>query len=263
MTFAYSDACQKCHSTQFEDTHDSIHQQMIEAGNLNAPVCADCHGAHNIQFPDEPRATISNTCGTCHTEINAAYRESIHGKALIDEDNQDVPVCTDCHGVHNIQDPRTDAFRVQEPDLCAGCHANPELMGKYGISPDVYGLYNLSWHGVDVSVYKARWPNVWHESAVCSDCHGVHDIHPTDDPSSKVNVQNRLATCQQCHPGVGPNWLSAWVGHNRIDPQQTPALYYTEVFYGGLAPAVLWVSLGYVLLQALHALIERIRRSLP
>lgn len=263
MTFKYSDACAKCHSTQSEKAHDSIHQQMIESGNLIAPVCADCHGAHKTQPPGEPRAAISNTCGTCHTEINAEYRASIHGQALIDENNEDAPVCTDCHGVHNIQDPRTADFRVAEPDLCAGCHSDPDLMGKYGISADVYGLYNTSWHGVDVAVYKARWPTVWHDTAVCSDCHGVHNIRKTEDPASKVNPQNRLATCQQCHPGVGQNWLSAWVGHNRIDRQQTPALYYTEQFYSGLAPAVLWISLGYVFLQALHALIERIRRSLP
>jgi predicted CXXCH cytochrome family protein len=63
---------------------------------------------------------------------------------LIQEDNPDVPVCTDCHGVHNIQDPRTEQFRIEEPDLCAGCHANAELMSEYNLPANVYDLYKLS-----------------------------------------------------------------------------------------------------------------------
>jgi predicted CXXCH cytochrome family protein len=262
MTRTYYLACQKCHAANYEKAQDSMHAQVAEAGNLDAPVCTDCHGAHNVRPPDEPRAHISTTCGQCHTEINQEYSQSIHGSVLLGEDNPDVPVCTDCHGVHNIQDPRTAQFRVETPDLCAGCHADPELMAKYGLSADVYGLYDLSWHGVDVSVYKAQWPTIWHESAVCTDCHGIHNIRTTDDPASMVHPDNLLATCQTCHPGVGPNWTGSWTGHNRIDPERTPALYYTEVFYATFTPVVLWLSIIYVLLQIFHAIVDRVRRSL-
>jgi len=67
----------------------------------------------------------------------------------------------------------------------------------------------------------------WHNSAVCTDCHGVHGILKTDDRLRR-EPGNLLATCQKCHPSAGPNWTGAWVGHNRIDVQQTPLLYYTE-----------------------------------
>lgn len=262
MTLEYSERCQRCHSVQFEKTHDSIHNQIAQSGNRNAPVCADCHGSHAIQDPDEPRALVSITCSKCHEDIASEYGSSIHGGALISEDNPDVPVCTDCHGVHNIQDPRTPEFEVQTPDLCAGCHSNAEMMSRYGLSSDVYQLYDTSWHGMDLSVYRARWPTGWHESAICTDCHGVHAIRSTDDLASPTHPDNLLATCRQCHPDVGPNWTSAWVGHNRIDAQRTPILYYTEAFYSSLAPLVLWGSIFYVVLQALHALIVRIRRSM-
>ena len=72
-----------------------------------------------------------------------------------------------------------------------------------------------------------------------------------------------MDTCQQCHPGVGPNWTSAWVGHNRIDAQRTPVLFYTQGFYSKLAPLVLWASLLYVVLQVIHMLVDRIRGSMP
>jgi len=145
--------------------------------------------------------------------------------------------------------------------MCANCHANKELMDKYGLPSNVYNLYELSWHGVDVSVYKARWPTIWHESAVCSDCHGTHNIYSSEDPESMVNPDNLLKTCQKCHPGVSPNWTEAWTGHNEISYERTPWLFYIDVFYKTFTPVMLWVAGIYVFLQILRATIERVRRS--
>ena len=259
---SYYQSCQKCHTDQYDKTQDSMHANVAEAGNQNAPVCTDCHGSHYVTKPDEPRATVSQTCGHCHTDVYDAYKQSIHGDALINTDNPDVPVCTDCHGVHSIQDPRTSQFRVAEPELCAGCHANATLMGKYGLSADVYNLYKTSWHGVDVAVYEAKWPTIWHDTAVCSDCHDIHNILPADNPASTVNPANLLATCQKCHPGVGPNWTGAWTGHYKISLERTPFIYYVDVFYSSLAPAILWLSAIYVVLQIIRNTVARARRSL-
>lgn len=261
LSRAYYESCQKCHSSIFEKAQDSMHAQ-VAAEHPEAPVCTDCHGSHYIQVPDEPRSQISTTCSNCHAEIYEKYKSSIHGSALINEENPDVPVCTDCHGVHNIQDPRTDQFRIDTPEMCANCHADPELMSKYGLSADVYDIYELSWHGVDVSVYKARWPTIWHDSAICTDCHGVHDILQTDDPQSRVNSANLLATCQQCHPDVGPNWVQAWTGHDEISLERTPLLFYVNAFYSSLIPVVLWGAGIYVLLQILRATVDRVKRSM-
>ena len=262
LSRSYYEACQKCHAANYSKTQDSMHAQVAAEGNANAPICTDCHGAHDLQPPAQPRASISTTCSQCHAEIYTAYKDSVHGSVLIAEDNPDVPVCTDCHGVHNIQDPRTAQFRVGTPDLCAGCHADPARMSKYNLSTDVYSLYRTSFHGVDVSVYKANWPTIWHDSAVCTDCHGIHDIRTTQDPQSKVNAANLLTTCQQCHPGAGPNWTAAWTGHNKIDQTRTPFLFYVEQFYSGFTPFVLWLSVIYVVLQVIRAVVGRVQRSL-
>lgn len=263
LSLSYYEACKKCHADNYELTLDSIHAQVAKEGNLAAPVCTDCHGAHDVKPPDQPRSLVSQTCGQCHVEINQTYLTSVHGGALMEEDNPDVPVCTDCHGVHNIQDPRTAQFRIETPDLCARCHADPVLMAKYGLSSDVYNLYQTSWHGVDITVYKANWPTIWHESAVCTDCHGIHNIRKTDDPESMVNPANLLSTCQKCHPDAGPNWVGAWTGHNRISFERTPFLFYVDAFYSTLIPVVLWSSILYVALQIIRATVERVRRSLP
>jgi len=260
LSRAYYLSCKKCHSAIYEKAQDSMHAQ-VAADNPAAPVCTDCHGSHYVHKPDEPRALISSTCATCHGKVYEQYKNSIHGSALIDEDNPDVPVCTDCHGVHNIHDPRTEQFRIETPELCANCHADAELMSKYGLPANVYDLYKLSWHGVDVSVYKSRWPTIWHDSAVCTDCHGVHDIRRTDDPQSHVNASNLQGTCQQCHPGTDPNWTDAWTGHHEISLERTPWLFYVDAFYSSFTPFVLWVAGIYVILQILRATIDRARRS--
>lgn len=255
-------SCELCHSNKYEETLDSMHAEIAQAGRLEAPVCTDCHGAHDIQDPDNPRSKVSLTCGQCHDQIAHDYRESVHGAALIDLDNPDVPVCTDCHGVHNIQDPRTAQFRIESPEMCAYCHDDPRIMEKYNLT-DVYDIYNLSWHGVDVSVYKANWPNIWHESAVCTDCHGVHGIFPANDPRSMVNPDNLLSTCQECHPDAGPNWTGAWTGHQEISLARTPLVFYTQAFYELFVPFVLVLSAAYVLLQIIRATVDRVRRNLP
>ncbi|OGO16805.1 MAG: hypothetical protein A2Z14_07055 [Chloroflexi bacterium RBG_16_48_8] len=135
-------------------------------------------------------------------------------------------------------------------------------MAKYGLSVDVYNIYQLSWHGVDVEVYKANWPSIWHNSAVCTDCHGVHNIRETEDPQSKVNPDNLLVTCQECHPKAGPNWTGAWTGHNEVSRERTPFVYYTQIFYDVFTPTVLALSALYVCLQIIRALVARVRKSL-
>jgi hypothetical protein len=262
LSRSYYLACRKCHSANYEKTLDSIHADAAEAGNMESPVCTDCHGAHSVQSSDRPRAMVSQTCGRCHDLVFEEYVESVHGGALMDEDNQDVPLCTDCHGVHNISDPGSPQFHSSSPDLCAGCHANPELMEKYGLSSNVYDLYELSWHGVDVAVYKAMWPTIRHESAVCTDCHGIHNMRSTLDPDSMVHPNNLLKTCRECHPDAGPNWTSAWTGHHEISFERTPYLFYVEQFYLTFSRAVLWLSIVYVGLQLLRSIVNRVRRSI-
>jgi predicted CXXCH cytochrome family protein len=262
LSRSYYTACQKCHPDNYTKTLDSMHSQAAEAGNLDAPICTDCHGSHYVHPPDQPRTLIPSTCGNCHTKEYSVYQSSVHGNALEQEANPDVPVCTTCHGVHNIQDPTTQQFRVDEPDLCASCHANEEMMSKYGLSADVYSLYSLSWHGVNVSVYDARWPTIQHNSAICTDCHGIHDILKPDDPNSSVNPNNLLVTCQKCHPGVGPNWTGAWTGHYEVSLERTPLLYYVDWFYSIFTPMILWICGIYVVLQIIRLVVGRARRSL-
>jgi hypothetical protein len=78
-----------------------------------------------------------------------------------------------------------------------------------------------------------------------------------------VNPDNLLKTCQECHPGAGPNWTDAWTGHHKISLERTPFLFYVDAFYISFTRFILWLSIGYVALQAFRSIVDRLRRSLP
>jgi hypothetical protein len=47
--------CKTCHQDQYMQSLDSNHARELAAGNRNAAICTDCHGAHNVTKPDQPR----------------------------------------------------------------------------------------------------------------------------------------------------------------------------------------------------------------
>jgi hypothetical protein len=231
--------CAECHSDKYEATLDSVHQKALAAGNHNAAICTDCHNPHtNVDFDLEPRTAIPQTCEKCHSTIVAAFRQSVHGAALT-EGNPDVPTCIDCHGVHDVQGPSTGPFHLFSPTICAQCHADPELMDRYGLSTEILETYVADFHGTTVLLFEKLAPDQQTNKPVCIDCHGVHDIRATDDPDSTVIRQNLLATCRRCHPDATENFPAAWLGHYRPDPQHYPIVYYVGLFYRIFIPLVL------------------------
>ena len=213
MRFEMHDVCQNCHDDIDVLQHDSVHGRALADGNLDAPTCVDCHGNHTIESPGEPREKVSVTCGQCHSTINEQYANSVHGAALLGEHNPDVPVCTDCHGVHNIPDPRTAEFRTASPQMCGDCHADEELMAQYDISTDVFDTYVADFHGTTVELFDRQSPHEATNKAVCYDCHGIHNILPANDEHSQVIQENLLTTCRQCHPDATANFPAAWTSH--------------------------------------------------
>ena len=154
------------------------------------------------------------------------------------DNNPDVPVCTDCHGVHDINNPTTAEFRLNSPTLCAGCHANKEMMSKYGISTDVFDTYVADFHGTTVTLFEKTDPHQAVDTAVCYDCHGVHDILAPTDANSSVIKENLLTTCRQCHPDANENFPAAWMSHFKPSLDHNPLVYFINMFYAILIPAL-------------------------
>jgi predicted CXXCH cytochrome family protein len=257
VTLRLYQSCKNCHAEQYNKVLDSVHQQALAAGNFNAAVCTDCHNPHQQQrltdkktgalLPDA-RLNIPETCARCHNSIYDVYKGSVHGAALTNAGNLDVPTCIDCHGVHNIPNPTTARFRNDVPQLCAKCHTNATLMARYGISTNVLNTYVADFHGTTVTLFEQVSPDTPTNKPVCIDCHGVHDISMVDNPATGIAIkQNLLVKCQRCHPGVTTaNFTDAWMSHYVASPQHFPLVYYVGLFYKIFVPAVIGGMLIFV-----------------
>ncbi|MBZ0291347.1 MAG: cytochrome c3 family protein [Anaerolineae bacterium] len=254
-----SNACISCHEEQSQNLADDVHYTALADGNLRAATCVDCHGAHNITPPDEPRSKISTTCGTCHKIIFDQYESSVHGEALFEGD-PNVPTCIDCHGVHSIQHPTTALFRNRSPELCATCHADEDMMRQYDISTNVFDSYLTDFHGETVALFAQQDPNVASNKAVCYDCHGVHDIARADAENSHVIRENLLDTCQGCHPGATADFPASWVGHFPPTLESHPFLFVVNTFYQILLPVVLG-GFAFLVLTDIYRRIRNARKQ--
>ncbi len=262
MTLSINEACRSCHEEEFKMAGDSVHVRVFERGNRDAPICVDCHGSHDIVPPGKPRARVSHICGTSHRAVYSTYQNSVHGKALEDsKSNPDVPVCTDCHGTHSIPSPFTAVFRTESPEMCADCHANEQLMEKYGISADVFKTYVADFHGTTLQLSEAK-SGMSPRQAVCYDCHGIHDIRRTDDPKTGIGIKENLVDiCRQCHPDVTSNFPDAWLGHYEPSTQDVASVYYIEHFFMFLTTSVILGLMGHMVLDFNRLAIKKYKSS--
>jgi predicted CXXCH cytochrome family protein len=253
----FSQSCQGCHANEAVKQQDSIHQQALAGGNQNAAVCSDCHDAHKTTAPATPRATIVATCGKCHSDMAQQYSQSVHGVALIKDNNPDVPSCLDCHGVHNIPSPVTAQFLLNSPQLCASCHTDAQKMSKYGLNTNVLNTYVADFHGTTVTLFEQKSPDQLPNKPLCIDCHGTHNILSVQDPSSPVIKDNLLVTCQQCHPGATTNFPAAWLSHYTPSATQNTLVFNVSLFYRILIPLVIGGMLLFVLTDLGRRLLGR------
>lgn len=237
-TIANADICRRCHFDKYIKVSESIHYSLLSTGRLEAPVCIDCHGFHSIQSMVKEKLLVAKKCQRCHGKIYETYVKSVHGNALINERNQDVPVCTDCHTSHDIKDPLTFDYRERIPDICSKCHSNASIMNKYGLSTDVVSTYLSDFHGLTIYLYrkeKRLHVKSFRPVAVCTDCHGTHDISSMGIQKSEIK-KNILNKCRTCHPDASENFPDSWISHYGLSPDKTPLLYVLQKIYQLLIP---------------------------
>ncbi len=217
----------------------SVHATAILNGNPKAATCIDCHTAHGVIPGNDRNSTINkfnipNTCSKCHEQIAAEYAESIHGVNAL-KGRKEAPVCTDCHGEHNIlkhNDPNSPvSFKNLSREVCSPCHSSVKLEAKYGINTDRYKTYSDSYHGLAI-----RGGSL--EVANCASCHGAHNIKPSSDPTSTVSKANLVKTCGSCHPGANNNFTVGKI-HVSLREKDEPILYWIATMYISLIVMVI------------------------
>jgi len=254
-TVASSESCRRCHFDKYTKTLDSVHYAILSQGNLKAPVCNDCHGGHGIARVThgiKGRVLTTQKCRKCHEGIYGIYAGSVHGKALLSEQNQDVPICIDCHTAHDIQNPLTLDYHERIPQMCGNCHANPSVVAKYGLSTDVLKTYLADFHGVTLGFYKKQREKLYKPArpiAVCTDCHGTHNIATTASSDPALVKANLMKRCQKCHRDANEQFPSAWLFHYKPSPSKYPMIFLVDAGYRIFLPIMV---VGLVLQVLLH-----------
>ncbi len=227
--FRLPDTCGKCHENdQFAQRHKTVSAEFVRkyrgsihgrglyrSGLAISAVCTDCHGTHNIQSKasgNSPvaRANVPETCNKCHVGIFNDYIQSTHGQ-LWKKGNIHVPVCTNCHNSHEIQDPFGQTFQLHSSSSCGNCHT------------DKAPSYRDTFHGQASSlgfIYAAR----------CSDCHTPHLNLPASDPRSSIAPGNLVKTCGKCHPGSNESFVKYDPHADPHNRSKSPLFYYTYLF---------------------------------
>ncbi len=183
-------SCATCHEEPASQVPKSVHSI------LGAAACASCHGKeHEVQAAGK---VVPQQCATCHDEAVHGYQLGVHAAARKTGDQQ-APTCLACHGSpHQIlaaDDPKSPVHHSNIPATCATCHAQKLVMARRGETTQEFYSYEESVHGRAVAAGSTK-------AAVCTDCHGVHEILRASDEKSSIFKFNVPATCGRCHDQI-------------------------------------------------------------
>jgi hypothetical protein len=187
--------CVQCHE-------ESIAQELkksVHGGGDSSQVklsCAHCHGRHDIKRAAEDHFF---PCQNCHTKAAIQFNNSVHKKAT-QAGKLEAASCQDCHGGHNIRkvtSKESSVYPMNLPRTCAQCHGSAKQATKKSFPHrDMVDLYMDTVHG------RALDRGGLLVAAVCTSCHGSHEIRSHLDPASSTYRQNIPRTCGKCHAGV-------------------------------------------------------------
>jgi len=147
--------------------------------------CAACHGTQATELAGSIHHALR--CYECHggatkytlaSDVVATYASAEAGRRPSFDHGDSFKGKPDRKGV---------------PTWCGECHADIERMNVYGIRTDQLARYWTSGHG------KTLRDKGDDRVAVCTDCHGVHDILKHTEPASRTNPFNVPDTCATCH----------------------------------------------------------------
>jgi len=150
--------------------------------------CARCHSDPTFMNRFNPAVP---------TDQLAKYKDSPHGKLLLEAKDPRAPDCVSCHGVHGIRgakNPLSKTYPKRVHETCGACHANPATMAGLTL-PDHSPIptnqlaeYRASVHG------RALLERGDLGAPTCNKCHGNHAAMP-------VGLSSVSQSCGLCHAG--------------------------------------------------------------
>ena len=176
----------------------SIHGSMFN--------CVDCHD--DLKEAPHTSTPAKVQCSKCHADADQAYSHSVHAVAIKKGGAAAArsPVCASCHGdPHQVlpaADPNSPVYHTNVPKTCGACHGQKFVMEQVGLSPTTFVNYEESFHGKAVAAGSMK-------AAVCTDCHGSHEILPPNNPKSSIFQLSVPNTCGKCHENVKTEFMQS------------------------------------------------------
>lgn len=137
--------CKKCHANIFAAYQESMHGQARgKLGHIQAPICSDCHHAHDINVA-ATEERLKEACLGCHKEVSNAHGKWLPNAAL----HLKVISCPACHApaaqrrVDLMLYDSTAQRPLSQDKLTSqlGSAADPKGGGENGLDPKA--LWNL------------------------------------------------------------------------------------------------------------------------
>ncbi len=219
--------CGSCHQEVARDFRVNFHYLQEDFR------CTDCHRPiHSLKKADSNfKLAVIKKCTECHA--NEEYAASGHGESVI-IGHQEAATCSDCHGLHDTRVYHTslEAYPGEAREFytqkCKKCHADRQLMERFGLSADVVRRFDETYHG---KVENIGYPT---RVAGCADCHTTHNILPKTDPRSSIHPKNLVENCGRCHQGFHPRFVEYKAHPDYRDRKNYPSLFWTFVLMSGL-----------------------------
>lgn len=250
------ETCLSCHGSDMGEVR-AVRRADIDQSPHAEFKCQDCHSSITSAPHTEAMLKEKAACGTCHPEPLSAYAESVHGRS--DKKVGDHPTCVSCHSSDN--NPHAILRGKRDPRhvvaLCARCHSDASMMGRYGVDPDAAHSYGQSFHG------KALMRFGMTNAATCVSCHGNHDVRAPSDPKAPTHRTNAAATCGQagCHPGAKMNFAMSGANHLALKVKKSLILRLEELGFQWLTIGTMLFLLGGIALDLRVRAFTR--RSIP
>lgn len=185
--------CLTCHAQDIKitsiNTTASISEQKLKQSVHSSHRCADCHrGFSKEQHPIKKYASarehgiaLADTCKGCHADKLVQMNGSIHA-SMLRQKNLTAPVCTDCHGFHDVT-PKA-AYATMSGVPCKKCHEA------------VFAEYAGSVHGAAKMNGK--------QAPLCSSCHRAHEVKAT---ALNSGIRDACLGCHGSASKLHEKWL--------------------------------------------------------
>lgn len=240
-------ACTECHT--------DIGEGSTAAGHGVSPEASAKHTSLETAImasKDAWSLTAIRACGDCHSDEYQEWTRSAHAEGLISEaaavgSGNPAPTCVECHGSHEIRmvaDPESPVTLHNVPALCIGCHTDQRIVGTFQTS--VHGQKH-AFTGLNREVGVA----------VCSSCHGHHEILAAGDPRSRLHISRRAEVCAECHDGANERFALSF---SHEDPEKNPIVHMVNIAHvllTGLIAGSMLAFMGSEAFRVLRCLLTR------